>query len=91
MCDTLWYEDVADRLVAAPSLTVDANAAFGARSVAVAALNCYSFSAPTAMLPVPSAASAATVIVGAAVSRSAICLYCTVSPLMSVSSPQDLG
>ena len=86
MCDMMWYEDIADRLVAAPALTIDANTAFGARSMAIAALNYYSFSATTAMLLVPSAASAAIVIVGVAVSRSTISLYCTVSPLMAVSS-----
>ena len=39
MCDTLWYEDVADRLAVAPALAVDADTTLGAGSVAVVALN----------------------------------------------------
>jgi len=35
------YEDIANRLVTAPTLTVNANAAFGAGSVAVVALKAY--------------------------------------------------
>jgi hypothetical protein len=35
------YKDVANRLVTAPTLTVNTNAAFGAGSIAVVALKAY--------------------------------------------------